>query len=835
MNKHQPSPYPQPPTSAAANLTGPAQTHGPAQPGRQAARPTAAPATAAPHAVPANMYRRPQSGGGQAAVAARVARGTQGSDRSYRQDLSRLRRSLHRHVKGKPTHPTTSQTIGQQISRFIGRIVKTLLLLIVLLIVLGGGIGGGMLLAYIATTEPLTASQLNIGSQTTTMYDADDNVISISTGSENIDREYVSIADVKNTYIDEAFISIEDERFYENIGIDPRRIASAVVSALANGGSATHGGSTITQQTVKLITGEDERSAQRKVQEWYRAIQLKKELTDDEILELYLNLVPMANSYVGIQTAAQAYFGKDAADLSLAECAFLAGIPKSPSTYNPRTESGLRNALRRQRVVLGKMEELGYITESQYQEALNTELDIKRQEPDISGTSINSYFAEYVYSEVVEDLEDQLGYSNALARQTVYSGGLEIYTTLDSTIQSYVDETFAKSELFAAEPSRYDGLSELPQAGMAVIDNQTGAVVAMGGGSGTKTANLVTNRATDIERQPGSSIKPLNVYAPAIEMGLITGGTLIKDEEVYMDPDNPDEPYPKNAYYPEYRGYMTIRNAIKISNNVPAAKVLNAIGLDTSKYFLKLVGIDRTNDSAQLSMAMGGFEQGMSPLEMASAYTVFPNGGLYTPVYAYTQVLDSSGNVLLENKVVSNTVYSPETAFMMTKILEETILGRTSSFPYEGSASAFGMIKNANGETISTAGKTGTTDDDYDKWFVGFTPYYTAAVWYGFDTPRSIAGPDNEGAKRIWFDAMRNVMADSEAATWTQPGDIVGVEICVESGELATAACRADNPANVITEYYVKGSALIPTKSCSYHNGGTVTGFQDGVGTTPSE
>ncbi|MDD2214854.1 MAG: hypothetical protein PHR21_10005, partial [Oscillospiraceae bacterium] len=177
MNKHQPSPYPQPPTSAAANLTGPAQTHGPAQPGRQAARPTAAPATAAPHAVPANMYRRPQSGGGQAAVAARVARGTQGSDRSYRQDLSRLRRSLHRHVKGKPTHPTTSQTIGQQISRFIGRIVKTLLLLIVLLIVLGGGIGGGMLLAYIATTEPLTASQLNIGSQTTTMYDADDNVI----------------------------------------------------------------------------------------------------------------------------------------------------------------------------------------------------------------------------------------------------------------------------------------------------------------------------------------------------------------------------------------------------------------------------------------------------------------------------------------------------------------------------------------------------------------------------------------------------------------------------------------------------------------------------------
>lgn len=738
--------------------------------------------------------------------------------RRYKRELLKLRKNLRKRVSGKPTRPAFLQTPSEIAGRFVGRMLKITALLLATVIFFIGGIGGGMLLAYFASTEQLDLALISVGSQTSTMYGSDGQVISISTGSSNTDREYVSIYEVKHTYIDEAFIAIEDERFYENIGIDPRRIASAVVSALANGGSATHGGSTITQQTVKMLTGKDEISASRKVQEWYNALQLKQALTDDEIMELYLNLVPMANSYVGIQSAAKAYFNKNASELVLEEAAFLAGIPKGPSIYNPLTETGMRNALRRQRIVLAKMYELMMITEAQYEAALNNELVLRQTAPTISGTSINSYFAEHVYEEVIADLQEQKGYTLAMARNLVFNGGVEIFSTFDAKVQSYVDQTFNKPELFAADPSRYEGLPDLPEAGMAIIDNESGAVIAMGGGFGKKSANLVLNRATDIERQPGSSTKPLNVYAPAIEMNKITGATIINDELVYLDPDNPETPYPRNAYYPEYRGEMTVRNAVKISNNVPAAKVMIDIGLDNSKYYLAKVGIDRINDPAQISMAVGGFYQGMSPLEMASAFSVFPNGGLYTEPFVYTKVLDVNGNELLSKGSDFQVVYRPDTAFMMTKILEETVLDANNAFFYEGSAYLYGMVENANGEIIATAGKTGTTDDQKDKWFAAFTPYYSAAVWYGMDTPRAIPGPDNEGAKRIWFDVFDNLLLDYPAADWEQPSNIIALEIDVFTGLLGTDECRKANRRSVITEYFVAGHPLTPTEECPLHN-----------------
>ncbi len=738
--------------------------------------------------------------------------------RRYKRELQRLRKNLRKRVSGKPTRPAFLQTPSEIAGRLIGRVFKITALVMATVLFFVAGVGGGMLLAYFSSTDKLDPTLLSVGSQTSTMYGADGQVISISTGSSNTDREYVSIYEVKHTYIDEAFIAIEDERFYDNIGIDPRRIASAVVSAIANGGTATHGGSTITQQTVKMLTGKDEISASRKVQEWYNALQLKQALTDDEIMELYLNLVPMANSYVGIQSAAKAYFDKNASELTLEEAAFLAGIPKGPSIYNPRTETGMRNALRRQRIVLAKMYELMMITKSQYEAALNNELVFRQSAPAISGTSINSYFAEHVYEEVIKDLQEQKGYTLQAARNIVFNGGVEIYTTFDAKVQSFVDKTFSKPELFAADPSRYEGLPDLPQAGMAIIDNESGAVIAMGGGFGEKTANLVMNRATDIARQPGSSTKPLNVYAPGIEMNKITGATIINDEMVYLDPDNPDTPYPRNAYYPEYRGEMTVRNAVKISNNVPAAKVMLDIGIDNSRYYLAKVGIDRINDPAQISMAVGGFYQGMSPLEMASAFSVFPNGGLWTKPYSYTKVLDVNGNELLSNSPDFQVVYRPDTAFMMSKILEETVLPANNRFYYDGSAALYGMVENANGEIIATAGKTGTTDDQKDKWFAAFTPYYSAAVWYGLDTPRAIPGPDNEGAKRIWFDVFDNLLLDYPAADWEMPSNIIALEIDVNTGMLATEACRRDNRLNVITEYFVNGHPLTPTEDCSLHN-----------------
>ncbi|HHX36774.1 MAG TPA: transglycosylase domain-containing protein, partial [Clostridiaceae bacterium] len=310
-------------------------------------------------------------------------------------DIESLRRSLKRYVKGKPTRRFAPVSAPALILQGFSQFIKIICLLLAAAIFLTGGIGIGTVFGYVATTKPLPADLLKSGTQTSYVYDIEGNVMAKFTGAENIDRVYIPYNAVQDTYIDDAFIAIEDERFETNIGIDPKRILSAVVSALANHGEATHGGSTITQQTVKLITGDNQRSAQRKVQEWYKAVMLNQQLTKWEIMELYLNLVPMANSYVGIETASRAYFGKSASDLSLAECAYLAGIPKSPSTYNPWTESGRRNGMRRQRIVLSKMYEIGKISLSEYRDALETELIFKKDTTPSAATQINSYFTEY--------------------------------------------------------------------------------------------------------------------------------------------------------------------------------------------------------------------------------------------------------------------------------------------------------------------------------------------------------------------------------------------------------------------------------------------------------
>ncbi|MGI6546737.1 MAG: transglycosylase domain-containing protein [Fastidiosipilaceae bacterium] len=744
-----------------------------------------------------------------------------------RAQVAELRKTLHKYVKGKPTVQSNRVPIHKMIAHGFGQLIKIICIILALIIFFTGGMGVGTLFGYIATTEPVSAEALKAGSLTSYVYDIEGNQIAKFTGADNVDRVYVPYDSVKDTYIDDAFISIEDERFDTNIGIDPKRIISAIASALVNSGEATHGGSTITQQTVKLITGDTQRSAQRKVQEWYKAIILNQQLTKWEIMELYLNLVPMSNSYVGIQSAAMAYFGKDAADLNLAECAYLAGIPKSPSTYNPLTESGRRNGLRRQRNVLAKMLELGRITEEEYTDALNEDLIFNQQATPSSATNINSYFAEYAVRTAIKDLQDQKGYSASMARTIINSGGVSIYTTMEPDVQEKLDETFQKRDLFAADYSRVENMLEFPQAGMAVINNQTGAIAGLQGGYGKKEANLVLNRATDIQRQPGSVTKPINIYAPAMELYKVTGATVLTDEKVFLDPNNPDEPYPKNAYYPEYRGDMIMRNAVKISNNVPAAKALLMIGVDMSKYYMNEVGINRINDGATIAISTGSYGTGMSPLEIASAFSVFPNNGQYCKHYPYTKVVDSEGNVLLENKPEFKTVYRPSVAYMMTRILEEVVSGRTSNFPYSGSASDYGMLTNNKGETIWMAGKTGTSTDDVDKWFAAFTPYYSAAVWYGYDNrikKQSVIGPDDPAAKRIMYDAMIPIHENLAGAEWTKPGNIVELSICIRSGKLGTHSCGGGN---VITEYFEEDSPLTPTSACPIHGGYPLTPYGD--------
>lgn len=716
-------------------------------------------------------------------------------------------------LKGKPTRSGFNRNPVHEIFSFLSDIAKIAIIMILCVIFIFGGFGAGMLLGYVSTTQPLSVSDLTQTeeAQTSFVYDINGNVISKLTGTENVDRVYVPFGEVKNTYIDEAIISIEDERFFEHSGIDVKRIGSAILSALANGGTATYGGSTITQQTVKLITGQDQHSTSRKVQEWFSAMALEQDLSKDEILELYINLAPMGNNYVGIESAAQNYFGKDARDLTLPECAFLAGLPKSPSYYNPLRESGRRNALRRMRIVLGKMYELGYITEEEYTDALNTELVFKTSSATTS-VAINSYFSEFAVQEVIEDLQQERNISASLATTIVYNRGYQIYTTMQPDVQSVVDEAFTNQDLFQTDPSLLVDLPEKPQGGMVVLNVQTGAIAAMQGGYGKKTVNLGLNRATDAYRSPGSSMKPLIDYGPALELQLITPSMLYTDQESHLDPTNPEAVWPLNSDR-SYAGAMTVRQAVAHSKNTIAVMVWNDVGGDTALWFLAQEGIDRTSEGSYPAQAIGAFTVGMTPLEMSAAYETFASGGMYTEPYAYTKVLDNEGNIVLESNPESHRVYSTETTFLMSSMLMDVITSGTAS----GNAA---VITNGNGETIETGGKTGTTDDNLDKWFCGFTPYYCAAVWYGYDNrlrQTVIPQGDRSNAIRIWYYVMSRIHTNCASIGFPKPDDIISVEVC-SSGYYATDACRAAGSTYI--DYFVEGSPLTPTAEspCPIHD-----------------
>ena len=731
-------------------------------------------------------------------------------------DQSLIADDFHRRLRGKPTHAAQSHAWYNGIWAIVGIVLKISLVIILLVAFILGGFGGGMMIGYISTTKPLTVSDLMSSDkkQTTFIYDKDGNEIQKLTGSDNVDRVFVSYSEVKGTYIDEAITSIEDERFYEHNGIDIQRIGSAVLSALANGGTATHGGSTITQQTVKMISGQNQVSTQRKVQEWFSAMALEQELTKDEIMELYVNQAPMGNNYVGIQTAAQNYFGKDAKDLTLPECAFLAGIPKSPSYYNPLRESGKRNALRRMRVVLSKMHELGKITDMQYEDALNTELVFKTGATTTTN-SIKSYFVEYAVNEVITDLMAQRNISRTLAANLVYNNGYKIYTTEEPTVQAKLDTTFSTQSLFQANPAEIENLPEKPQGGMVIINVADGAIAALQGGYGEKTQNLVINRAVAVSRQPGSSIKPLIDYGPALDRKMIVPATPFLDAAMNLDPSNPNTVWPKNSSG-GYYGTMTVRQALYKSSNIVAVQVWNEVGAETALWYLKQVGIDRTTETYP-STAIGGFNKGMSPLEMASAYATFANNGTYREPYAYTKVLDSQGNVVLKKSVISTKVYSPETSFMMTSMLEDVITSGTA-------AGKVMPITTDSGEVIEEAGKTGTTDDNVDKWFCGYTPYYAAATWYGYDNrlrKTEIPAGDRNNAQYIWNDAMQAIhktltpAASGTVPTFTKPDDVEKLTICTQTRKIATDTCIAAG--TITSDYFTKDSPMTPFELCPGH------------------
>lgn len=729
----------------------------------------------------------------------------------------------------KPASNGAAKKTKNKNALFIKKFLLTLLkFLVVAFLVIGfalAGIAGGAIYGYIHTAEPIKDEQLTTiaSGQTTIIYDADGNVIQKLTGYDNKDCEPVKDKDVPK-YLKDAIVSIEDERFESHMGIDLKGIIKAGIGfakSLVTGSSSTGGGgSTITQQVVKNITNRTDRSLERKVQEWYAAIQLEKKLEKWQILELYVNVCYWGNSCYGVQSASKKYFGKPVDELSLAQCALLAGITNRPSKYNPFTETGREEAKKRQVVILGKMLELGKITQSEYDRAKVEDLNFAPKSESQKVTSVQSYFVDQVIMDVKNALMNERNYSETMAKLAIYGGGLEIHTTMDPHIQSIMDNVFTDDTYFPNINKSAIRQGEHSQASMVIIDAENGQVKALYGGYGKKAASNTLNRASSslMKRQPGSSIKPIAVYAPGIDSKSFTAATVIDDKPVYLLNDS-DREYPTN-YENNHDGLTTVRNGIKNSTNVVAALLWkNYLGADNSIEYLKKVGINRENEK-YLSLVLGGLNEGVNPLQMAAAYVPFAHKGLYYEPTTFTLVTDSKGNNLIDRTAAEfSEAYSEQTAFIMADMMKEVTKGQTSTYPRRGTAAS---IVNEKTIGMPVAGKTGTTSSNIDKWFVGYTPYYTAATWYGYDNngsePIKITSDEYYQAQKIWAAVMSKVHEGLEKKDFEMPSGLVQKKICIYSGKIATSSCEHDQRGNATkVEYFIKGTEPRDDDLCTLH------------------
>lgn len=705
---------------------------------------------------------------------------------------------------------------GGIVLRVIGKIITYILNTIMTLLLIGlitGTIIGVAFGVYISNYIEVDVSEIKMLStnqdMTTRLYymDYSDRTNRIGTpveienqqlfSSEN--RTWVSYNNIP-TYLIEAFISIEDERFWTHSGVDWKRTGGATFYFAI--GKSSYGGSTITQQLIKNVTGDDDVTIQRKVKEIMSALELEKTMTKQEILELYLNTIYLSEHCYGIQAAANAYFDKDVSELSLTECAALAAIPKYPYKYDPYVNP--ENNKDRRDDVLWKMHQLEKLTDEEYQTALNTELVISENVRNSSTSATTSWYTDAVIEDTIDLLVEHAGVSETVAGQMVYTGGLRIYTVMDPFVQDTLEDYFANAANF---PTINKGVQ--PEASMVVIDPHTGDILGLVGGRGEKTSSRILNYATQTTRSPGSSIKPVAVYGPALEYGVINYCTMINDAPVKGK-------WPVN-YPAGYRGPTPIYDAVARSVNTVSVRTLQKLGLETSYDFVhnklgmtSVIG-EYTTKSGQVltdinlsALGLGGMNYGVTVRELTSAYQVFANKGVYTGNRTVIKILDSSGNVIVDNSGTSNIVMSEQNASIMTKILQGVISYGTGS-------------KMQVDAQVNVAGKTGTTSDDCDRWFMGYTPHYIGGVWFGYAMPMSLNGFSETRAPSlaIWDDIMAKLhkpLVDSGSVESFKLADgVVKASICSKSGKLSTKQCTD----GVRTGYFVK--ANMPGKYCDEH------------------
>ena len=622
----------------------------------------------------------------------------------------------------------------------------------------------------------------------------------------------------------DAFVAIEDKRFWDHSGVDWIRTGSAVFKFFV--GNSSYGGSSITQQLIKNITAYDDVTIQRKVQEIVCALNIEKTKSKEEILELYLNIIPLSQRCYGVQSAANTYFNKDVSELSLIECVCIASITNAPTRYDP-VQNPENNQYRRDTILLEMLSQ-GYITQEEFDSAYDKEITLDFTE--ISTTiSTNSWYTDTVIEDVIGDLMETYNYTRQVASQKIYSGGLKIYTLMDPEVQEALEEVYLDDSIF--EKALRKQVSGVPaESAMVITHPTTGDLLGIVGGRGEKTENRILNLAAQSTRASGSSIKPLAVYGPAIEEDIVTWATVTDDVPVTFgnDPENPVA-WPKNLPV-KYSGLTTIDDAITRSVNTVSVKTLMKVGeqkafdyLTDRLGFYSLIEGATLENGAQISdiglasLALGQQNYGVTVREMASAFCVFPNKGVYNKTRSYLYVYDSNGDIILSNEAESNVVFSEQTSYIMTKMMQN-VYNSTQSSAYNVTLR----------KTIDCAGKTGTAGDDTDRWLLGYTPYYVGACWYGYKIPKVLTNElKTSPCSYVWDEVMTRIhqkyinaaaAGDEELVTFDsmRPFGIVDTEYCIDSGKLMTEACRLD-PRGDRSDIGIFKKGTEPTEYCDRH------------------
>ena len=632
------------------------------------------------------------------------------------------------------------------------------------------------------------------------------------------DRTNIEFSDIPD-HVWQALVSIEDQRFFQHHGVDWKSTGKAVFTMLTGGGTQ-RGGSTITQQVIKNATGNNQPTIKRKVTEIFQALRFYKNYSREETLTFYLNLVYFGNHSYGIQAAAENYFGKDAKDLTVAEGAAIVGITQYPYLYDPSRQGTLDSGKtfreknkERQETVLDKMHELGYLDDAEYEAAVNEPLvfvwddnyvpsdSSKEKVAETAAEEFDPYLVEQVFNDVVDALHREKNYSEEIAKKLLYTGGYQIYATIDPELQSIVEKVYADTSNLPYTSSKGEQL----QSGMTVIDNATGNIVAMAGRVGEREGRFLFNYAT-ATRPCGSAIKPIAVYAPALDTGVITPATVLDDYPVRLqaNENGTEKAWPKNSYS-GYKGLITLQTALRVSTNTTAVRVLEALSPSVSYDFMtQNLGFTTlvNSDLNSAALGLGGLTYGVNTVEMAAAYSAFANNGVYTRPRTYIEVRDNKGSLVLENKQESWVAMKESTAYSINELLKGVVRSGT------GTEAAF------SGMTI--AGKTGTTDENRDRYFAGFSPYYSAAVWTGYKSNERFSESLGNPSAVLWREVMRRIHDGLENKDFNSCSGLTQVTVCQDSGLLATEACTHDLRGNRVTTVTVAADTA-PTQTCNVH------------------